>query len=209
MSKSLGNVLDPFEVIERFGADALRYYCFREVTFGQDGSVSAARLRGPLRDRARQRLRQPREPHPGDDRSLSRRGGPRGRARPRAGRRRGRPRRRCRRASRELLDGAELTAGARGDLAPGAAAQPLRRGDRAPGSWPRTTRDADRLDEVLYKLAEGLRVVTLLLHAYMPASSGVLLAALGEDGFELADFGSREGGQQTERLAPLFPKVEA
>ena len=29
MSKSLGNVLDPFEVIERFGADALRYYCFR------------------------------------------------------------------------------------------------------------------------------------------------------------------------------------
>ena len=42
MSKSLGNVLDPFEVIERFGADALRFYCFREVCFGQDGSVSAA-----------------------------------------------------------------------------------------------------------------------------------------------------------------------
>src|SRR5262249_43510110 len=42
MSKSLGNVLDPAEVIERFGADALRYYCFREVSFGNDGSVSAA-----------------------------------------------------------------------------------------------------------------------------------------------------------------------
>src|SRR6478752_705041 len=42
MSKSLGNVLDPFEVIERFGADALRFYCLREVSFGQDGSVSAA-----------------------------------------------------------------------------------------------------------------------------------------------------------------------
>ena len=42
MSKSLGNVLDPFEVIERFGADALRFYCIREVSFGQDGSVSAA-----------------------------------------------------------------------------------------------------------------------------------------------------------------------
>src|ERR1700755_3029349 len=40
MSKSLGNVLDPFEVIDRFGTDALRYYCFREVSFGQDGSVS-------------------------------------------------------------------------------------------------------------------------------------------------------------------------
>ena len=42
MSKSLGNVLDPNEVIERFGADALRFYCMREVSFGQDGSVSAA-----------------------------------------------------------------------------------------------------------------------------------------------------------------------
>ena len=42
MSKSLGNVLDPFEVIDRFGADALRFYCFREVSFGQDGSISTA-----------------------------------------------------------------------------------------------------------------------------------------------------------------------
>ncbi len=42
MSKSLGNVLDPFAVIERFGADALRFYLFREVQFGQDGSVSTA-----------------------------------------------------------------------------------------------------------------------------------------------------------------------
>ncbi|MFP5389499.1 MAG: methionine--tRNA ligase, partial [Thermoleophilia bacterium] len=40
MSKSLGNVLDPFAIIERFGTDALRYYCFREVSFGLDGSVS-------------------------------------------------------------------------------------------------------------------------------------------------------------------------
>src|SRR4029077_9456745 len=42
MSKSLGNVLDPFAVIERFGADALRFYVLREVPFGQDGSVSTS-----------------------------------------------------------------------------------------------------------------------------------------------------------------------
>src|SRR6478736_5807323 len=42
MSKSLGNVLDPFEIMDRFGTDALRYYCFREVSFGQDGGVSTA-----------------------------------------------------------------------------------------------------------------------------------------------------------------------
>ena len=40
MSKSLGNVLDPFEVMDSFGTDALRFYCFREVSFGQDGGVS-------------------------------------------------------------------------------------------------------------------------------------------------------------------------
>ncbi|MCG6553011.1 MAG: methionine--tRNA ligase [Candidatus Magnetominusculus sp. LBB02] len=46
MSKSLGNVVDPFEMIERYGADALRYFIFREVTFGLDGDFSEAALIG-------------------------------------------------------------------------------------------------------------------------------------------------------------------
>ena len=37
MSKSLGNVLDPFEVIDRYGTEALRFYLLRDVTFGADG----------------------------------------------------------------------------------------------------------------------------------------------------------------------------
>lgn len=40
MSKTRGNVLDPFAVIEQRGADALRFYLFREVTFGLDGVIS-------------------------------------------------------------------------------------------------------------------------------------------------------------------------
>ena len=40
MSKSLGNVVDPFRIVELYGADALRYYVLREVSFGQDGSIS-------------------------------------------------------------------------------------------------------------------------------------------------------------------------
>lgn len=40
MSKSIGNVVDPFELIEKYGVDAVRYYCLREVPFGQDGSYS-------------------------------------------------------------------------------------------------------------------------------------------------------------------------
>ena len=43
MSKSLGNVLDPFEVIEQFGTDALRFYLMRDVAFGADGAVGHRR----------------------------------------------------------------------------------------------------------------------------------------------------------------------
>src|SRR3954464_8032111 len=41
MSKSVGNVVDPMVLADRFGVDALRYFLLREVTFGQDGSYSA------------------------------------------------------------------------------------------------------------------------------------------------------------------------
>ena len=46
MSKSLGNVLDPFTVIDEFGTDALRFYLMREVQFGQDGNVGVDGVRG-------------------------------------------------------------------------------------------------------------------------------------------------------------------
>jgi methionyl-tRNA synthetase len=41
MSKSIGNVVDPMALADRFGVDALRYFLLREVPFGQDGSYSA------------------------------------------------------------------------------------------------------------------------------------------------------------------------
>lgn len=40
MSKSLGNVIAPADLIERFGVDQTRYALMREVTFGQDGDIS-------------------------------------------------------------------------------------------------------------------------------------------------------------------------
>ena len=36
----IGNVVDPMELAERYGVDALRYFLLREVSFGQDGSYS-------------------------------------------------------------------------------------------------------------------------------------------------------------------------
>ena len=40
MSKSRGNVVDPYAVVGRFGADAFRYFLLREIPFGQDGDFS-------------------------------------------------------------------------------------------------------------------------------------------------------------------------
>jgi len=40
MSKSLGNVIDPVKMVDRYGADSLRYYLFREIPFGEDGNFS-------------------------------------------------------------------------------------------------------------------------------------------------------------------------
>ena len=40
MSKSRGNVVDPYAMVEEFGTDAFRYFLLREVPFGQDGDFS-------------------------------------------------------------------------------------------------------------------------------------------------------------------------
>ena len=40
MSKSLGNVVNPEEEVEKYGLDAFRYYLMREATFGQDADYS-------------------------------------------------------------------------------------------------------------------------------------------------------------------------
>ena len=40
MSKSVGNVVDPFAMVEHYGLDQVRYFFMREVPFGQDGSYS-------------------------------------------------------------------------------------------------------------------------------------------------------------------------
>jgi methionyl-tRNA synthetase len=207
MSKSLGNVLDPFEVIDRFGADALRFYCFREVSFGQDGSVSAAGFEsryeselandwGNLVSRSLAMIERYRdgvvpdaEPDPdltGGEASL---GGVEARV-------------------SELLDDAELTQALEEIWAR------VRRLNRyveesRPWDLAKDESASDRLDQVLYNLAEGIRVLALLLYPYMPETTARLLDALGEPGRELASFGSRGGGQRTGQLPALFPKTDA
>jgi methionyl-tRNA synthetase len=45
MSKSLGNILDPIEIINKYGIDQLRYYLVKEVSLGNDGSISLENLK--------------------------------------------------------------------------------------------------------------------------------------------------------------------
>ena len=203
MSKSLGNVLDPFEVIDRFGADALRFYCFREVSFGQDGSISTAGFEaryeselandyGNLASRVLamvERYRAGTVPEAAVDAVL---------AEDFEG---------VVERFSELLDRAELT------QALEEAWKLVRRLNRfveetQPWVLAKDEADPERLDEVLYNLVEGLRVATLLLVPYLPRSSETLLVALGEEGRGLAELGSRPGGQSVERIPALFPKIE-
>ncbi|KKQ23118.1 MAG: methionyl-tRNA synthetase, methionyl-tRNA synthetase [Candidatus Wolfebacteria bacterium GW2011_GWC1_37_10] len=45
MSKSLGNVVDPFEMIQKYGSEALRYYLLREISAYEDGDFTEEKLK--------------------------------------------------------------------------------------------------------------------------------------------------------------------
>jgi methionyl-tRNA synthetase len=203
MSKSLGNVLDPFEVINEYGTDALRFYLMRDVSFGGDGSVGidAVRARydselaneyGNLASRTIAMLLRYRDgsiPAVATDPSL---------------------------ASEfqgltadvaTLLDRLEVT------QALELIWQRVRRlnryvEERAPWQLARDPSNAAALDETLASLAEGVRVVSVLLHPYIPASSGRLLEAIGAPRFEYdaASFSPHVAGGSVTALEPLFPK---
>lgn len=44
MGKSLGNTIDPFDLVHRYGADAIRYYFLKEIEFGRDGDFNETRF---------------------------------------------------------------------------------------------------------------------------------------------------------------------
>ncbi|MGQ9788541.1 MAG: methionine--tRNA ligase [Candidatus Hadarchaeaceae archaeon] len=50
ISKSLGNVIDPAYLVEKYTADVVRYFLIREISFGQDGNFSEASLEARLND---------------------------------------------------------------------------------------------------------------------------------------------------------------
>lgn len=203
MSKSLGNTLDPDEVMDRFGADALRYYLMREVSFGQDGQVSPegfetryetelANDYGNLASRTLAMVERYRDgvvpPADPDADLVAAFDGVVGRV-------------------SELFDSAEIS------KALDEIWELVRRLNRfveetKPWELAKDDASASALDRSLYSLAEGLRVVTLLLHPFMPTTTARLLDQLAEPSRGLAEFGSRPGGVPVSTGGPLFPKLD-
>jgi methionyl-tRNA synthetase len=202
MSKSLGNVLDPFAVIERFGADALRFYLLRDVPFGQDGAVSTASFElryeselanelGNLASRTIGMLHRYRDgvaPRCQLDPVLAEDFA-------------GLPARVA-----EHIDRAELT------LALDEIWQRVKRLNRyveeqAPWRLAKEEARAADLDCVLATLVEGLRSLTVLLWPYIPGSAERLLDALGcpEVSLASAELGVGSVGAVSP-IDSLFPK---
>jgi methionyl-tRNA synthetase len=82
--------------------------------------------------------------------------------------------------------------------------------DEQPWQLAKDESAAERLDQALYSLAEGLRVVSVLVHPFLPASAERLLAALGKEDLSLdgARLGTAGGGATIGELEQLFPRVE-
>jgi methionyl-tRNA synthetase len=207
ISKTLGNVVDPLDLIGVYGADAVRFWCARSVSFGQDGSAS---IEG-LAERYEREL--------GNDLGnlLSRttamiaryRGG----------------------ALREAADASSEIAAQLAPLAADVAerldayditgaleriwdvVRSLNRHVEATTPWTlaKDPARADELDRVLYDLADGLRAVAVALHAYLPEASARILDALhtgGEIAWEGVAYGRTSAVVGIEPAPPLFPRIE-
>jgi methionyl-tRNA synthetase len=209
MSKTLGNVLDPFQVMDIYGTDALRYYCFREVSFGQDGSISTegfesryntelANEYGNLASRTLamvERYRDgvvpvadPAAELANDFEGLSE-------------------------SVAAHLDRAEITLALDQIWSRGVRRLNRYVEEQAPWKLAKDEGADVQLDQVLYSLVEGLRMVTVLLYPYVPEVAERLLAALGQDGdrvpsLEQARLGAQPGGVSVPKLEPLFPRIE-
>jgi methionyl-tRNA synthetase len=207
MSKSVGNVIDPLDLIDLYGVDPVRYYLFRAASFGQDGGISAE----GLHERYEREL--------GNDLGnlLSRTTAMivryrKGRVKPVPGS----P------ALAAELDGLGTEVSKRlGDYDLTGAldviwevVRALNRHVEQNTPWELAKDEAfgADLDRVLFDLVDGLRVLALALAPFMPEISPQILAALGQEGeldWDRVRAGATAAAEGIEPAQPLFPRVDA
>jgi methionyl-tRNA synthetase len=206
ISKSFGNVLDPIELIDTYGADAVRYWCARAVPFGQDGSASLADIAaryerelgndlGNLLSRTTAMIAKYRD---GDL-----------------------PQRPATSAAiadaiadvhdhvPAQFDAFDITGAIDRTWS---LVRDLNRyvTEQAPWTLAKDEANADALDQVLYDLADGLRAAAVALWAYLPETAPRILDALGQPG-DTAWERVAAGRLEPARIAPampLFPRIE-
>ena len=208
ISKSLGNVVDPLDLVDVYGADPVRFWAARAVAFGQDGTVSIESLHeryerelandlGNLLSRTTAMI----------DRFL-------GGALPKS--------------AREDSPVAALVAGLGDDVArrfdvfdlTGAlervweVVRGLNRYVESQAPW-QLAKDGkqDELRATLYDLADGLRIVATALASYVPDTSARILEALGERrddvAWERVAYGLTSPRTGIASAPPLFPRIDS
>ncbi|WP_374711488.1 methionine--tRNA ligase [Symbiobacterium terraclitae] len=214
MSKSKGNVVDPFVLIEKYGLDAVRYYLLREVPFGSDGTYTedAFILRtntdlandlGNLLSRTTQMINkfaggQVPEPDPAtDDRVLAALA------------------EQVVREYQEAMDRLELS------TALAALWKLVDRANKyideqAPWALARDAAKAGQLRSVLYSLAESLRILAVALTPFLIHTPERIWEQLGLDPAQVRTlpweeaiaWGGLQPGTTIRRGNPLFPRIE-
>jgi methionyl-tRNA synthetase len=208
MSKSVGNVIDPFELLETFGPDSVRYFLMREAPFGSDFSISIEKLRlrhnsdlgndlGNLVRRSLAMLAKYRdglvpEPTTGDIQALAEGLPTTVREHIMAFR------------FREALDEIWNLVTA------------LNRAIDEKKPWDLFKHERMvELDALLYDLCEGIRWLAVLLYPFLPEKAGEIWTQLGLDGtpeVQWADalqWGGLAHGTQTAPGAVLFMRIDA
>jgi methionyl-tRNA synthetase len=205
ISKSTGNVVDPITVINEWGLDAFRFYVLRELDIGPDGNWTDAGFKsrysaelanglGNLVNRSLSMLKRYRngvvparsnELSPDAEKVIA--------------------------ETKSLLEQNELQKALQSIWSLVTRANQYV--DRtAPFKLAKDPAQAQRLDEVLYNLAETCRVIAVLLWPFLPETATKIYAQLGltgePDKFSAASWGGLSAGHQIGEPAPLFPRKD-